>query len=151
MAAYSFKSVVASILGPGGSINIGNDAGSAEEGISAAMDGEKGTVTEGSDGEIMHSLHAGNVGRITIRLLKTSPANALLSAMYNFQRSSPALWGVNTLVISDVARGDLVNGTEMAFVKQPDMTWAKVGNTVEWEFRGKLIEGLGAGIPDVNV
>jgi hypothetical protein len=100
---------------------------------------------------LMHSLHASNVGTITVRLLKTSPVNATLDAMYNFQRSSAANTGQNTLRVTDVQRGDVLNGSQMAFVKRPDLTWAMDGGTNEWVFRGNVIESLGAGIPDVNI
>ncbi len=32
-------------------------------------------MTVGADGEVMHSLHAGKSGTITVTLLKTSPVN----------------------------------------------------------------------------
>jgi Protein of unknown function (DUF3277) len=151
MAAYSFTNVQASISGPGGSASVGYGAGAAEEGISSAMEGDKVGTVAGADGQLMHSLHASNVGTITVRLLKTSPVNATLDAMYNFQRSSAANTGQNTLRVTDVQRGDVLNGSQMAFVKRPDLTWAMDGGTNEWVFRGNVIESLGAGIPDVNI
>ena len=151
MAAYAFSNVHASISGPGGSASIGYGAGAAEEGISSAMDEDKVGTVAGADGQIMHSLHASNLGTITIRLLKTSPVNATLDNMYNFQRSSAANTGQNTLRVTDVQRGDVLNGSQMAFVKRPDLTWAKDGGMNEWVFRGIVIETLGAGIPDVNI
>lgn len=151
MSTYSFFDVTATLSGPGGSISLGNGAGTAEEGITTSMTEEKDTLTPGADGQIMHSLHASNVGRITVRLLKTSPVNALLSAMYNFQRLSSANWGRNTMVVTDVVRGDVISGSSMAFAKQPDVVYAKEGGTNEWIFSGSVVEQLGAGIPDVNV
>lgn len=147
MSAYSFLSVSAALIGPGANFSIGSDAGAADEGISTSMADEKGTTTAGAGGDLMQSLHAANVGSVTVRLLKTSPVNALLMAAYNFQRLSPARWGQNALRVVDVDRGDVVTGSEMAFVKAPDLTWAKDGNTVEWVFRGKVTELLGSGIP----
>ena len=100
MAAYSVTNVQASISGPGGTASIGYGAGNAEEGISSAMDEDKvGTVT-GADGSLMHSLHASNTGTITVRLLKTSPVNATLDAMYNFQRAHSPLR--RSLTIEDI-------------------------------------------------
>lgn len=150
MSTYSFLNIQAALVGPGGSFPLGSGVGAAEEGITSAMSEEKNTATAGADGEIMHSLHASNLGRLTVRLLKTSPVNAQLSTLYNFQRSTPSLWGQNIITVTDAVRGDVVTGTTMAFVKHPDISWAKDGNTVEWEFVGKLIEQLGSGIPDVN-
>lgn len=150
LQAYSFNDVKASIVGPGGAIIIGSDAGSAEEGITSSMIEEKGTTTPGADGQIMHSLHAASVGLVTIRLLKTSPANALLSTLYAFQTVSAGVWGQNVVVVTDIERGDLFTLEQSAFVKWPDTTWAKDGNANEWAFRGKLTPIFGAGIPDIN-
>jgi hypothetical protein len=58
----------------------------------------KNTMTIGADGEVMHSLHAGKSGTITVTLLKTSPVNKKLSLMYNAQSQSSALWGNNVIV-----------------------------------------------------
>lgn len=149
LGAYSFLDVKASIAGPGGIFQIGSDTGSAEEGISATMIDEKDTTTPGADGQIMHSLHAAQVGTITIRLLKTSPVNALLSQMMNAQKQSSGFWGQNVVVVTDVQRGDLFTLTQAAFVKWPDTTWAKDGNTNEWVFRGALEADYGSGSPEV--
>lgn len=151
MAAYSFLNVQAAISGPGGSFNIGAGAASAEEGITFAMAEEKDLATMGADGALMHTLRASNLGKATVRLMKTSPANAQLSQMYNFQKGNAAVWGTNVITVSDVARGDVASIAQGAFVKQPDMTWDKDGKVVEWEFIGIVEEQLGAGVPDVNV
>jgi len=88
----------------------------------------------------MHSLHAGNGGTITIRFLKTSGTNQLLQQMYDLQRSSSALWGTNTVVISDPARGDQISCTDVAFQKAPNVTYAKEGGTMEWVFDAGRID-----------
>lgn len=151
MGTYSFLDVNASLAGPGGNISLGAGAGNSEEGITVEMKEEKNLQTVGADGKIMNSLRASNAGRISIRLLKTSPVNAALSLMYNFQKSSSGVWGQNSLVVSDVARGDVVSATEVAFTRQANLTYAKDGNMNEWIFEGSVEEILGAGVPDVNV
>jgi hypothetical protein len=147
---YSFAAVQATIVGPGGATPLGNSAGAAEEGITTAPKEEKNTMQVGADDSIMHALHAANPGRVTIRLLKTSPVNAILSAMYNFQRSSPGNWGQNTIVVSDTFRGDICTLSVAAFVGNPALTYDKAGRFNEWVFEGRLIEQLGAGVPNVN-
>lgn len=151
MGTYSFLDVNASLTGPGGNISIGSGAGASEEGITVEMKEEKNLQTIGADGQVMNSLRASNAGRVTVRLLKTSPVNAALSQMYNFQKASSGTWGQNVLVVSDVARGDVVTGIEIAFTRQPNLTYAKDANTNEWIFEGLIQEVLGAGVPDVNV
>jgi hypothetical protein len=151
MGAYSFINVSANITGPGGNIAIGSSAGAAKEGISTAFDEDKvGTIT-GADGSIMHSLHAGMTGTVHVRLLKTSPANAALNQMFNFQRATAGNTGQNTIVVTDVVRGDVVTGRAMAFIKHPDNSWAEEGNTVEWTFRGIVNETLGLGQADLTL
>jgi hypothetical protein len=142
---------VATLTGPGGSISIGSSSGSAEEGITAEMIEEKDLMTVGADGTIMHSLRASNAARVSVRLLKTSPINAALSSLYNFQRQASGTWGQNVMLVSDTQRGDVLSLTQCAFARQPVITYAKDGNMNEWVFFGALNELLGAGVPDVNV
>lgn len=147
MGVYSYMNVQASLVGPGGNVNLGFGSGSAEEALKVEMVEEKGDTKTGSDGQIMQSLRAGNVGRITCTFLKTSPTNALLSQMYNTQKTLSSLWGNNVIRVSDTARGDVVLGTSMAFVKQPDVVYGKDGDMLAWIFVGNVDEQLGSGQP----
>ena len=103
MSTYSFMDVTASITGVGGSFDLGYGAAVAEEGITTSMIENKNTMTIGADGEGMHSLHAGKGGTVTVNLLKTSPTNRKLSAMYNAQSQSSATWGNNIILIRNTA------------------------------------------------
>lgn len=145
MTTYSFKDVKASIVGPGGSFPLGDGAGVADEGITTAMSGEKTTSVVGADGALMHSLHASQLGTMKVSVLKTSPTNALLNQLYNAQKQSSALWGLNQIVITNPATGDVITGAFMAFVKHPDIVYATEGNNNDWEFRGLIEEVLGSG------
>lgn len=142
LSTYSFLDFMAGISGPGGSINLGQGAGVGEEGCTIEMAEDKGTLTIGADGTPMHSLHGGRAGMLTLRLLKTSPTNALLYAMYELQALSSANWGQNTIVISDSVRGDVITCTAVAFKKVPNLTYAKVGGMNEWTFNAGRINGL---------
>lgn len=145
---YSFENIVGTISGPGGSFSIGADAGLSEEAISYAMIEDKTTTTTGAGGDIMHSLHAGKTGTITVRCLKTSPTNAALSGLYAFQQGSSGSWGQNIIEFRDIVRGDVITGTLMAFVKFPDGGFSKEGPPVqEWGFRGIVDPQLGTGTP----
>src|SRR4051812_15698354 len=110
MATYSFMNVQAAISGPGGSFSLGAGVGVAEEGIDLDPVEDKNTMNHGADGPAMHSLHAAKPGLITVRLLKISPANAQLDALYNLQTANPALHGQNTITVSDPQRGDFHAG-----------------------------------------
>lgn len=152
MGSYSFLDCAASIAGPGGAFQLGSGSGNTEEGITTAMVEDKNTMTIGADGSVMHSLHGGKGGTVTVRLLKTSPVNAQLSEMYNFQAKSSASWGQNTITIRDIARGDTITCQLCAFKKHPDVTYAKDGGTNEWTFDAGIIDHqLGTGTPDRTV
>lgn len=142
MSTYSFLDVSASIVGPGGAFDLGYGSGNAEEGITVAMVEAKNTMTIGADGSVMHSLHAGKGGTITVSLLKTSPTNAKLSALYAAQSLSSATWGNNVIVVRNSASNDLCSARSVAFQKVPDWQNAKDGSTVAWVFDAGLVDQL---------
>lgn len=151
MATYSFMNMTCSMVGPAIAANLGYGAAVAEEGISFEMEGDKNTLTVGADGEGMHNLHAAKNGIVAVRLLKTSPTNALLQAAYNAQSINPALWGINTIVLRDPNRGDVGSAREVAFKRIPVLTWAKDGGMNEWRFDAISIDVLlGIGIPSIT-
>lgn len=137
---YSFADVAAGIVGPGGTFSLGAGAGSAEEGITIAPTEEFNTMQIGADGSGQHSLHAGKSGRVTVRLLKTSPVNKMLMAMANFQRASSSAHGQNTIAVSDTERGDIVTCRQVAFVRVPDLNFQKAAGTLEWIFDAVYID-----------
>lgn len=144
---YSFLNVQAAIVGPGGSFSLGSDAGAADEGISFSAATELGTMTTGAGGEVMHSLMASKASKAVVRLLKTSPVNAQLSAMLALQRTSATLYGQNTITLVNTVSGDVITCQQVGFAKQPDLAYAKEGGTVEWEFNiGIMDPALGAGV-----
>lgn len=145
MSAYSFLDVSAVIDGPGGNFSLTGE--NDQEGISIEPVSDQNTMTEGADGNVMHSLSAGSACTATIRLLKTSPLNAKLNELYKYQTSSAAYHGQNTITIRDSARGDDCVVTEAAFKKLPANQWAAQGNTLEWAFDGgKYNPILGSGV-----
>jgi len=136
MATYSFLNVNCTIVGPGGAFNLAAGAAAAEEGITIEMVEDKNVMTIGADGKGQHSLIASDACTITVRLLKTSPANGQLQIMYDAQSQSSALWGINTITISDLARGDISVAQSCAFKKKATVTYAKEAGMMEWVFDG---------------
>lgn len=141
-STYSFADVQATLVGPTGVLNLGYGAAVAEEGISIEMAGDKNTMMIGADGEGMHSLHADKSGTITVRLLKTSPTNAKLQAMYDAQSLSSALWGQNIITITNPVVGDITTARSAAFKKKPALTYKKDGDIVEWAFDSIKIDTI---------
>ena len=141
--SYSFLDVQASIYGPGGNVSIaGDEAGVADGGISIAPTGERSKMTIGADGSVMHSLVGDKSGKVTVKLLKTSSVNAVLQVMYNFQTSTGAQHGMNTIVIRDVARGDVITCQNCAFAKQPSLTYTIDAGVMEWTFNVGAISSV---------
>lgn len=139
---YSFLDINAAIVGPGGAFSLGNGAAVAEEGITIAATGEIGAMQIGADGYGQHSLHADKSGKLTIHLLKTSPTNKLLQALYNFQTASGAAYGQNTITLNDSSRGDVVTAMQCGFAKVPDLTYGKEAGMNTWEFNCIRIERI---------
>lgn len=139
---YSFLNFQCAITGPGGSVNLGNGSGAAEEGLTVSPSGPISTMTIGADGFGQHSLHADKSGKITVRMLKASPINQQLMALYNAQTSSGASHGQNTISGTDTLRGDSLTASQAAFSKVPDLTYGKEAGFVEWEFECVRIDRM---------
>ncbi|MCP1120112.1 phage protein [Robbsia andropogonis] len=140
MGAYSFSNFNASLTGPGGAISLGAGAGIAEGGFTAEFSEDAGTLTIGADGTPMHGMNTNKSGKLTIRVLKTAPVNALLSALYTYQRTSSSNWGQNTFTATDTIRGDVYTCQSVAFDKFPSNTYAKDPNILEWNFKAGIID-----------
>lgn len=150
MGTYSFLDCNAAIIGPGGSINLAAGAGASEEGITITALEDKNIMKIGAGGQGQHSLVAGEASTVTVNLLKTSPVNALLMAMYNYQTSSSVLHGKNTIGITDLGRGDLITLSQVAFKKAPDISYAKEAGMNAWTFDAIFTNRiLGVGTPEL--
>lgn len=69
----------------------------------------------------------------------------------NYQAQSSANWGRNTITVRDVARGDTVTCSYVAFAKAPDKVFAQEGGTLQWTFHAGKIEGqIGSGTPELE-
>lgn len=146
MPAYSFLDVNASIVGPGGSFNLGSGAGVTEEGINLDFTKDKNVQTVGADGTVMNSLVASQAGTLSVKLLKTSPINAKLSQLYNLQKVSSAAWGLNVITLTNNTSGDSFSITNVAFKKHPSIIYDTDGRFNEWMFDGVIEGSLGGGI-----
>lgn len=96
----------------------------------------------GADGEGMHSLHADKSGTVTVRLLKTSPTNAKLMAMFDAQTTSSSLHGLNLITVTNPVSGDVTTARNCAFKKRPPIKYAKDGDIIEWTFDAIKIDSV---------
>jgi len=150
MSSYSFKDITAAIAGPGVYANLGSGAAAAEEGITIAPIDDKNIMTVGANGDGIHSLRADDSALVTVRLLKSSAANAILMAAYQFQKLSSLAWGKNTITLRDIARGDFLTLQQVAFAKLPDLEYGTEAQPIEWTFHAiKVVGLLGVGTPEL--
>jgi hypothetical protein len=150
MSTYSFLDCNGALSGPGGSINLAAGAGAATEGITIVALEDKNIMAIGAGGQGQHSLVAGDAATVTVNLLKTSPVNAQLMNMYNYQTTSSALHGRNVIVITDLARGDIITMSKVAFKKVPDLAYAKEAGNNVWTFDAiHATTVLGTGTPSL--
>jgi hypothetical protein len=139
MPSYSLSKVVATITGPGGSFQIGAGAGVSDEGIEIETN-ERSVKQMGADGVGQWSFLADKSGRLTLTLLKTSPVNAQLMAMFHTQSLDPALWGQNVITVVETSSGSTVSARQCAFTKVPTQKFAKEAGTNEWEFESLRVD-----------
>lgn len=150
MGAYSFLDVQAAIEGPGGSFQLGSGSGNAEEGITIEPTGDKNVMTVGADGSVMHSLRGDQSGTLTVTLLRTSPVNAQLQNLYNYQTSTSRNHGRNTVTIRNAQSGDVVTCAQVAFAKAISNPYAVEGGKLAWTFHaGQVSTVLGSGTPEI--
>lgn len=140
MSTYSFLDSVASLVGPGGAVNLGAGAGNSDEGITIEPNEDIGTMTIGADGTPMHSLHANKSGTVTVRLLKTSPVNQKLAQMYALQTASGSTYGQNTITVGNTSLQDSSTCQQVAFKRAPTISYAKDAAVMEWTFNAGIID-----------
>lgn len=147
MPAYSFLDVSFMLVGPGIAANLAAGAAVAEEGITIEPASDKNQMDIGADGNGQHSLIADDSAHVTVKLLKTSPMNAVLMIAYDLQTSSSALHGLNVGTVTNAARGDLHVMLQGAFKKKPTITESKTAGFNEWTWDFiKVNSALGSGL-----
>lgn len=143
---YSFANVDCAIVGPNGTFSMGFGAGIDEGGITAELTEVRGAQRAGADGQAMTTLYTGKLGKITIRVQKTSPLNAFLSALYNADASDATQYGQNTIACRDSSLLDVIAGAQCGIEKHASQTYGKEGPMNEWVFLvGTLNFVLGGG------
>jgi hypothetical protein len=81
---------------------------------------------------------------LTVRLLKTSPANAQLMALYQAQQLSSATWGQNVFSLTNAQTGDSVACSGVAFQQRTKLGYKTKAGMNEWKFECiSMIETLG--------
>lgn len=119
--------VVAGIL-----INSGYADG---EFCSIQQDTDDFTDVVGTDGEVARSKTNDNRATITISLMQTATANALLSVLSNIDKIASNGAGVGPLLIKDLAGTSLYAASKCWVAKAPDVTFDRGATSREWKIR----------------
>lgn len=90
------------------------------------------TSVVGSDGEVARSKSNDRRVKVTIKLLQTSSANALLSAAHIADLAAPNGVGASVLTIEDLHGGSIVQGAQAWIVKFPDAPYDRTAKSREW-------------------
>lgn len=90
------------------------------------------TYKAGVDGEGTRSESKNNYHTVKLTVMRTSRANALLSAIYNGDVAVAGGAGVVPILVRDRQGASLFSSAEAWITKLPDNVYSKEANTIEW-------------------
>jgi hypothetical protein len=90
------------------------------------------TYKAGIDGEGTRSETKNSYHKVTLTLMQTSSANALLSALHNGDIAIPGGQGIAPILVKDRQGASLFTAAEAWIEKIPDLKYAKEAGTVKW-------------------
>lgn len=93
------------------------------------------TDVVGTDGEVTRSGTNDNRANVTIRLMQTAEANALLSALHNTDKATSGGAGVAPLLIEDRNGLTLHEAAKAWIVSSPDSSYDREATPREWVIR----------------
>lgn len=136
MASYSILDVHATIIGPGGIINLGQGSGLAQDGITVNQSEPTNTMQVGLDGAVCHNKSESSAGTISFTFLGVSKAREKLLRMYNFQVRIPgsSLHGQNRISIVNNTTGETIVADECAFQNITATGYKKEIDNSTWVF-----------------
>jgi hypothetical protein len=96
----------------------------------------------GTDGEVTRSKSNDRRATVTLRLMQTSPSNALLSALFNLDANSPGGAGVGPFLLANGLTGTKLAGEKCWIAKPPPSKWDRTPTEREWKVRVASLGGL---------
>ena len=99
----------------------------------------------GTDGDVTRSKTNDRRATITLTLMSSSPANALLSALNNIDRRAGNGAGVGPCLIKDNQGTSLHAGEKSWIAKPPTVTYDKTATPRVWKIRVASLERLDGG------
>jgi hypothetical protein len=112
--------------------------------ITIEPEAEDFTDVVGTDGEVTRSKTNDRRATLTLKLMQTSEANALLSALNETDKNTPGGAGVGALLIRDRQGLSLYQAAECWIQKGPNITFDREATAREWIIRcAKLVPFTG--------
>lgn len=99
--------------------------------LSAKRNEDSQILIVGADGDGCFVKSNNKSGEVTLTLLRSSPSNDILSALYKVQESLPV---PQPLFAKDGLGTSLISSAKALIKKIPDLTFSKEMNTAEWVF-----------------
>ncbi len=147
---WSFPDFDATWVGPEGTFDVSSE-GVAAEGITIAFAEDAANPVMGAAGDGMYNLRAARHGTITIRSLKISTLNAVLSRIFATSTADSAQYGQGLLTCRNAKTGDLFVCRDCGLRKFPDSGNGVEGAAYEWVINSlRITATLGDGNPDLT-
>lgn len=115
-----------------------------DEFVKIAFDSNAFEDVVGVDGQVARSKTNDLRATVTVTLMQTSKANAMLSALHQLDLNAPNGAGVGSLMIKDKQGTSLYAAAECWIQKTPDSSFKKTADERAWSIRcAKLIAFTG--------
>jgi hypothetical protein len=115
------------------------------EGVTIEQAAETFTAVVGMDGQVTRSKTLNRMATITIKLMQSSTANDLLSALHILDRDAPNGAGVVPLYIRDRNGRSLYTAAQAWISAPPSVTYDREATSREWVIQVARLERLDAG------
>lgn len=137
--AYSFRDVIVTIT----STSILKTV-KGKNSIEIEFDEDAVVKEVAADGQAQYSVTADRSGTVKIECHKTSELNQSLNQLWAGQDLTTVVAGNIQILLSDLARGDLVTMTNCAIKKHAPLKYTKEAGMNEWElYAEKIVPVLG--------
>jgi len=115
------------------------------EGVTIEPGAETFTHVVGTDGKVTRSKTLNRTATVTIKLMQSSAANDLLSALHVVDRDAPNGAGVVTLFIRDDSGRALYKASEAWISSPPSVTFDREATAREWIISCSKLERVDGG------
>lgn len=113
--------------------------------LTIAMNEDAFTSVVGTDGEVSRSKTNNNTATIEIKLLQTSPTNALLSSIHNADKLTNGGSGVGAFLVADLNGATQFSAGNAWIMKAPDASYDREATERVWTLECDVLIGFEGG------